>query len=192
MSKLILASGSRYKRELMARLGLPFDSLVSGVDEQELPGEPPHQSAARLAREKALALVPHSPDAWIIGCDQVVSVDGHALHKPVTAEAARAQLKQLAGRCHDLCCAIALVSPSGQVFEAHVLYELEMRPLSDDAIAAYIAEDEPLDCAGSYRLEAGGIRLFRAMRGDDYTAIVGLPLTRVWALLEQAGYPLPH
>jgi septum formation protein len=191
MPKLILASGSSYKRALMARLGLSFESITSEADETSLPGETPPVCAARLAVDKAKVVAAAHPDAWVIGCDQIIARDGLQLHKPGSAEGAIAQLEQLQGRAHDLVCAIAIISPDGAVREASVWYEMHMRPLSRAAIEAYVAEDMPTDCAGSYKLEQGGIRLFASMRGDDYTAIVGLPLTRVWALLQDAGYPLP-
>jgi septum formation protein len=191
MSKLILASGSSYKRALMARLGLPFESITSDADETPAPGETPAACAARLALSKARVVQSSHPDAWIIGCDQIIALDGEQLHKPVTFEAAVGQLTRMQGRSHDLICAVALVGPGGVALEDVACFEMHMRRLSPAAVEAYVREDMPLDCAGSYKLEQGGIRLFSSMRGDDYTAIVGLPLTRVWALLERAGYPLP-
>jgi septum formation protein len=191
MPKLILASGSSYKRALMARLGLPFESITSDADETPRAGETPDVCAARLALDKAKVVALTHPDAWVIGCDQIISYDGIQLHKPNSEQGAIAQLELLQGRAHDLVCAIALISPTAEIWEASVHYAMHMRPLSRAAIEAYVAEDMPTDCAGSYKLEQGGIRLFASMRGDDYTAIVGLPLTRVWALLEGAGYPLP-
>jgi septum formation protein len=191
MPTLILASGSSYKRALMARLGLPFEALAPDADETPRPGEAPDACAARLALAKAKILAARRPDAFVIGCDQVIALDGLQLHKPGSQDACIAQLERLQGRAHDLICAIALVTPDGRELAAQVRYAMHMRPLSRAAIEAYVREDMPLDCAGSYKLEDGGIRLFASMVGDDYTAIIGLPLTRVWALLEQAGFPLP-
>ncbi|MFU8803367.1 MAG: Maf family protein, partial [Bradymonadaceae bacterium] len=124
----------------------------------------------------------------VVGADQVIALDDIIASKPGTARAARAQLARQAGRTHDLHTAVAVVTPDQEVFDDIVHFRMEMRPLSDEEIAAYVAEEAPLDCAGSYKIESGGIRLFRSMHGDDFTAIIGLPLTRVWSLLEEAGY----
>lgn len=185
---LVLASGSPYKRQLMERLGLEFEAQSADVDESSRDDETPAQTAQRLAVAKAQAVAAERPDAWVIGADQVIAIEGERLGKPGSAERARRQLATLSGKTHRLITAIALRTPDGQLHEACVEYQMQMRPLSDDEIAAYVAADNPTDCAGSYKIEAGGIRLFRALRGDDYTAIVGLPLTRVWHLLEQAKY----
>jgi septum formation protein len=186
--KLILASGSRFKRDLFSRLDLPFLAINADVDETPKEDEPPDTLATRLAIIKAEALADAYPDSYILGADQVISHDGIQLHKPVTRARAIEQLLQLQGSTHDLYCAVALRSPDGSIDSRMVHYEMVMRPLDRDAAARYIDRDEPLDCAGSYMLEQGGIQLFSAMRGDDYTAIVGLPLTRVWDLLEANGY----
>ena len=186
--RLILASGSRYKRELLSRLDLDFEAIDADIDESARAGERPEELARRLAWEKASALALDHPEAYILGADQVVSLEDRQLHKPGGHEAACAQLAQLQGREHDLRCAVALRSPEGARHEALVRYVMQMRSLSSADISRYVDRDEPYDCAGSYRLEAGGIQLFRAMRGDDHTAIIGLALTRVWALLERAGY----
>ena len=185
--RLILASGSRYKRALLEQLGLPFEGIDADIDETPRPGEAPAQLAERLAAAKAEALGALYPDAYILGGDQVIAIDDQILHKPGTVEAACAQLAQLQGRTHDLICAIALRTPDGRLLPARADYAMDMRPLTTAQIEDYIREDMPLDCAGSFRLESRGIRLFRAMRGDDHTAIIGLPLTRVWDLLEASG-----
>lgn len=189
--RLILATASLYKRELFERLCLPFDADSADIDESPQPGESPKQSAQRLALEKALHVAQRHPDAFVIGADQVIALDEQVLSKPGTVEAARQQLARQAGRAHDLFTAVALVTPEGTTSGALVHYIMEMRPLSDAQIEAYVDEDSPLDCAGSYKIEARGIRLFRSMVGEDYTAIIGLPLTRVWSLLEDAEYFSP-
>lgn len=186
--RLILATASRYKRELFERLSLPFEVDSADIDESPQPGESPEQSARRLALVKAQHVARRHPGAYVIGADQVIALDDEIVSKPRTARAARQQLARQAGRSHDLFTAVALVTPQGAITEALVHYIMEMRPLSEKQIKAYVDEDCPLDCAGSYKIEARGIRLFRSMVGEDYTAIIGLPLTRVWSLLEDAGY----
>lgn len=185
---LVLATGSPYKRRLMERLGIDFETQPADVDETSLEGEAPEATARRLARAKAQAVGRARPEAWVLGADQVIALQGHRLGKPGSVDGARRQLAQLSGKSHRLITAIALRTPAGEVLEDAVEYQMQMRALRDDEIARYVAEDNPTDCAGSYKIEAGGIRLFRTLRGDDYTAIVGLPLTRVWHLLEQANF----
>lgn len=148
-------------------------------------------TARRLAALKASTVAERHPDACVLGADQVVAVDGLLLTKPGSVEAAVDQLKTLSGRTHRLVNAIALRTPSGSILEDTIAFEMQMRELTDSQIRAYVEEDTPLDCAGSYKIESAGIRLFRALRGDDYTAIIGLPLTRVRNILETAGYFTP-
>ena len=187
MPNLILASGSAFKRQLMARLDVPFEAIDADIDERAHHHTAPLELARALARAKALALRSTHPEAAILGCDQVISLGSEVLHKPGDHARACAQLRRLQGRTHDLICAICLSMPTGELFEAHAHYLMDMRPLSDVQIERYVSQDEPFGCAGSYKIEQNGVRLFRAMRGDDYTAIVGLPLTRVMDVLEDAG-----
>jgi septum formation protein len=187
-TSLVLATGSPYKKSLMERLGLDFESCAADIDESSLEGESPEQTARRLAAAKARAVSQHRPDALVIGADQVIALGDKRYSKPGSPEGARRQLEELSGQTHHLITAVAALRPDGELFEDVADYQMQMRALSEDEIAAYVAEDSPTDCAGAYKIEAGGIRLFRALRGDDYTAIVGLPLTRVWRLLEQSGY----
>jgi septum formation protein len=185
---LILASGSPYKRSLMKRLGLDFETCAADIDESSVEGESPEQTAIRLAAHKARAISRRRPQAFVIGADQVIALGDERFSKPESADNARRQLQELSGQTHHLITAVAIACPDGTLLEDVVDYQMHMRTLSDAEIAAYVAEDSPTDCAGAYKIEAGGIRLFRALSGDDYTAIVGLPLTRVWHLLEKAGY----
>ncbi|QDG49698.1 septum formation protein Maf [Persicimonas caeni] len=185
---LVLASGSPYKRQLMERLGLAFETLSADVDESSLADEAPEETARRLAHAKAKAVAAERPEAWVLGADQVIALDGRRFSKPGSDEGARRQLAALSGKTHRLITSVALLTPDEELFESTAEYQMQMRPLSEAEIAAYVAEDTPTDCAGAYKIEAGGIRLFRALRGDDYTAIVGLPLTHVWHLLEQAKF----
>ncbi|MBA2663535.1 MAG: septum formation protein Maf [Bradymonadaceae bacterium] len=186
--KLILASGSGYKQELLTRLALPFEALSAEINERPQSGEVPDAIARRLAREKALAVHALQPEAFVIGADQIIALGGAVFSKPGSLQDAEAQLRRLSGHVHDLFTAVAVVAPDGTVFEDLVHFAMDMRAISSAEITAYVGQDLPTDCAGAYKIEAGGIRLFRSLQGDDYTAIVGLPLTRVWRLLEAAGY----
>ncbi|MGM0555773.1 MAG: Maf family protein [Myxococcota bacterium] len=186
--RLILASGSSYKKDLMTRLGVLFETIPAYVDEQRHEGESPAAMAKRLAGAKAIHVQNSHPDAWIIGADQVIHQGERIFQKPRTPERAVEQLAALAGGTHHLLTAVSIASPGAELRTALVGFEMDMRPLTAGEIEAYVEEDQPLDCAGSYKVESGGIRLFRSLRGDDYTAIVGLPLTRVRHLLEQTGF----
>ncbi len=188
----MLASTSRYRRELIQRLGLGVESAAPAFDEEAekkaLETLSPEDLVASLARGKARSLGEAYPDALIIGSDQAAEVDGELLGKPGTEEAARAQLRLLSGREHRLLTAVAVFEPrTGRLEEALDVHRLSVRALSDEAIANYVRRDQPLDCAGSYRVEALGIALFDRLSGDDFTAIIGLPLTRVVALLDRFG-----
>ena len=185
---LVLASESAYKRRLLERLGLDFEAVSTGIDESAREEESPGQTALRLARAKAAAAETPAPATWTIGADQVIALGNRRFTKPGTRDAAIEQLTTLAGRTHSLLTGVAVRSPSCQMCAELVEFEMEMRSLRSDDIVSYVDADEPFDCAGSYKIEAGGIRLFRRLRGDDYTAIIGLPLTRVWELLEQTDF----
>ncbi len=192
MRAVILASTSRYRRELIERLGLTVTCMASPFDEEAakegLQALPIAERARALAIGKAEALGEQHPDAVIIGADQMGEVDGEALGKPHTADKARAQLRRLAGREHRLHTAVALHHrASGRTATVVDTHALVMRALTDAAIADYVARDAPLDCAGSYRVESLGIALFERVRGDDFTAVIGLPLTQVVGLLEGFG-----
>ncbi len=189
---IVLASTSRYRRELMDRLGVGYLAVAPPFDEeaarQAEPTLSPEEMARSFARGKAQSLVAAHPDALILGADQVPALGAARLGKPGTAEAAREQLRLLSGATHRLLTAVALIDArSGRVDELLDVHEMTMWPLDEEEIAAYVARDAPLDCAGSYRVEAGGVALFSAMRGDDWTGIVGLPLTKVVALLRRHG-----
>ncbi|MEM1347678.1 MAG: nucleoside triphosphate pyrophosphatase [Myxococcota bacterium] len=185
---LVLASGSTYKHGLMARLGYPFAVDPADIDEAPRAHERPRELAERLAEEKARHVAARHPGALVLGCDQVVALGEAVLHKPGTYARAVDQLMMLQGHTHDLFCAIALVSPAGDALRATAHYAMTMRTMTRAQVERYVREDAPLDCAGSYKLEHGGVRLFSSMLGDDYTAIVGLPLTRVHALLDEVGF----
>lgn len=191
--RLILASTSRYRRQLLDDLGLRYEAVAHRCDESAWKGRglDPEVLAATLARAKAESLAAVYPDAWILGSDQVAEIDGALLSKPGTEERARAQLAQMQGRAHRLLTAAALRCPDGRVLEAISIHRLHMRPLDEGAIARYVARDQPLDCGGSYRIEGQGIALFSQIEGQDHTAIIGLPLLSVCALLRAEGWQLP-
>jgi septum formation protein len=190
--KLVLASTSRYRRELLARLGVPFEARAPLCDEEALkvPGLAPEALAARLALAKAESLRDAEPGAAIIGSDQIAAIDGTILGKPGSAARAEEQLSRLAGRTHALVTAVAVVHPGGVLAHLDVT-RLTMRPLGAEALARYVAADAPLDCAGSYRLEALGVALFSRIESADHTAIVGLPLMALTEMLASLGFPIP-
>jgi septum formation protein len=187
---IILASTSRYRRELLARLAIPFEAKAPLIDEEEekkrLGPVTPEGLARALGRLKAESLGSAFPDALIIGSDQLVELEGEVLGKPHTEENAVRQLLRMSGRTHRLITSIAIhEGRTGRTEEALDIHEVEVRHLSESEARAYVAKDRPLDCAGSYKAEGLGIALFRRLRGDDFTAIVGLPLTKVVELLER-------
>ena len=191
MPRLVLASTSRYRAELLARLRLPFDSARPEVDEAPRPGEPPATLALRLAAAKAGAIAALHADAVVIGSDQVASCDGRTLGKPGTREAAIAQLLAMSGREAAFLTAVAVTGPGGGLVTALDTTTVRFRPLSDDEIARYVDAERPLDCAGSFKCEGLGIALFEAIESRDPTALVGLPLIATARLLRGAGFALP-
>ncbi|NIJ76667.1 septum formation protein [Xanthomonas campestris] len=190
MPRLILASTSVYRRELLGRLRLDFTTARPEVDEQAQPGERPDALASRLAAEKAAAVAAHAPDAWVIGSDQVADLDGQALGKPGTLERAHAQLTAMSGRVVRFHTAVSLVGP-GRTAHALDLTEVQLRPLTPAEIDRYLAVEPALDCAGSFKCEGFGISLFDAIGSQDPTALVGLPLIALARLLRQAGFEIP-
>ncbi len=187
---LILASASRYKREALERLGLPFDCEDPAIDETPQNGEAPESLVLRLCEQKARAVSDRWPGALVVAADQVAELYGAILHKPGTPERARAQLAAMAGRTHRLLTAVA-VTDGARLERRLDVHVMTMRPLSDDAIARYVARDNPVDCAGAYKIERAGIALFASVVGADPQAIVGLPLMSLVDLLARFGVELP-
>lgn len=188
---LVLASTSPYRRELLARLGLQFACEAPGVDEHAAgAGHAPEARALALALAKARAVAARRPDAVVIGSDQVCALGDEVLGKPGSAEAACAQLHRLQSREHRLATAVAIVHGSRERSFLDVT-RLHMRALPPEAIRRYVAADQPLDCAGSYRIEGLGISLFDRIESEDQTAIVGLPLLATARTLREFGYELP-
>ena len=185
---LILGSTSRYRRDLLQRLHLPFDVQAPEVDETARPGELPADTARRLALAKAQAVAQLHPQAVVIGSDQVAELDGSAIGKPGDHARATAQLRAMRGREVVFHTAVAVVCvASGFEAEALVPVRVRVRPLDDAEIEHYLQTEQPYDCAGSARSEALGIALLEAIESDDPTALVGLPLIRTCAMLRAAG-----
>jgi septum formation protein len=186
---LILASTSRYRRELLERLRVPFQAIAPDVDETPLPGETPAALAERLALAKARAVAARHPGAVVIGSDQVCDLDGEALGKPGEHARAMAQLERLSGRRAVFHTAVAVLH-TGRGFErlATAPVEVRFRALADAEIERYLALEQPYDCAGSAKCETLGIALLDAIHSDDPTALIGLPLIRTCALLREAGF----
>ncbi len=192
MPTLVLASTSRYRRELLARFGLPFATTRPEVDETPAAGERADALAARLGRAKALAVAAGCDrDAWVIGSDQAAEVEGRLLGKPGGRSAAIAQLQAMRGRRVRFHTSIALANADGRVLEALDLTEVAMRDIDDGEIARYVDAEQPFDCAGSFKAEGLGITLFDAIESRDPTALIGLPLIATARLLRQAGFRLP-
>lgn len=190
--KLVLASTSAYRRELLQRFGLPFEVARPDIDETPLPSEAPQATAERLAVEKARAVAEQFPDALIIGSDQVAYMGDARFGKPGTVERAIAQLKSMSGRTVFFHTALALLNTrSGHVQVDAVPTEVRFRSLGDDEIVRYVNKERPLDCAGSAKSEGLGIALLDALSGDDPNALVGLPLIALARMLRNEGIALP-
>lgn len=188
---VILASTSRYRRELLARLRLPFDVHAPEVDETPLPDETPSALAERLALEKANAIARKFPDAVVIGSDQVADLAGESLGKPGDHDRATAQLRRMRGQTLVFQTAVAVVcQATGFVQCDRAPVRVVFRDLSDAAIESYLRAEQPYDCAGSAKSEGLGIALLDAIDSDDPTALVGLPLIRTARMLRAAGVDL--
>ncbi len=188
---LILASTSPYRRELLERLRVPFAVEAPDVDEAHLTGEPPTERALRLAAAKAEAVAVRYPGAVVIGSDQVAAAGGLVLDKPGTVERACQQLRHLAGsqaRFHTAC-AVRWHNTGFSVNHLDTV-TVSVRDLTGEEIAAYVAREQPLNCAGSFKSEGLGIALFSRIESEDPTALVGLPLIWLSGALRQAGYRL--
>ena len=185
---IVLASTSRYRRELLTRLGVEFEVAAPGVDEAALPGEAPRATALRLALAKARAVAAARQDGLVIGSDQVAECDGEAVGKPGTHERACAQLARLSGRTVVFHTGVALVdAATGRARVECVDVASTYRTLSAAEIEHYLRREAPYDCAGSVRSEGLGIALFERIESDDPSALVGLPLIAVARMLREEG-----
>lgn len=189
--KLILGSTSRYRRDLLERLRIPFTVEAPDVDETPLPLETPQQMACRLAMSKARAVAAKFPDCVVIGSDQVADLEGQALGKPGNHARALVQLQAMRGKVVVFQTAVAVVCQQSG-FEQLDLAQVKVtfRDLSDAQIEAYLRAETPYDCAGSAKSEGLGIALLASIENDDPTALVGLPLIRTCRMLEAAGIQL--
>lgn len=185
-ASLILASASTYRQALLERLGLDFKVVPAAIDETPQANESASELALRLGRQKALKVAADHPNAIVIGSDQVAECRGRLLGKPGTAESALEQLSYCAGHEVVFHTSVA-VAQSDQAEHMLVPTRVQVKPLSTARLRAYIAADQPLDCAGSMRSEALGIALAESISTDDPTALVGLPLIATVALLERFG-----
>jgi len=185
---LVLGSTSRYRRELLSRLHIPFDVEAPEVDETPLTGETPHALACRLAVAKAHAVAARFPEAVVIGSDQVADFNGEPLGKPGSHENAVTQLRRMRGHTVIFQTAVAVVCHATG-FEALDIAPVRVtfRQLSDAEIESYLRKEEPYDCAGSARSEGLGIALLDRIENDDPTALVGLPLIRTCRMIRAAG-----
>jgi len=191
--RLVLASSSRYRRELLERLRIPFDVISPDIDETPLQGETPEATALRLSVAKAQAAaarVTHACGALVIGSDQVATCDGRQIGKPGTHENARAQLRSMRGKNVDFHSALCLFdSRTGHVQSADIVTRVLFRDLPDEEIEAYLLAEKPYDVAGSAKAEGLGITLVDAIHSDDPTALIGLPLITLSKMLRAAGFP---
>lgn len=187
---LVLASTSRYRRELLERLRLDFEVARPDVDETPRPGESPPALATRLATAKAAAIAGQRPGDWIIGSDQVAELDGRPLGKSGGRAAAIAQLRAMSSRAVTFHTAVCLMR-GDEAFDAIDATTVQFRALADGEIARYVDAEQPFDCAGSFKSEGLGIVLFDAIETMDPTALVGLPMIATARLLRQAGFALP-
>lgn len=188
---LLLASTSIYRRELLARLGLPFDTARPETDETPHPGEAPAALAARLAVAKAAAVAALHPQAWVIGSDQVAEFDGRPIGKPGDRAGALAQLTAMSGREVSFLTGLCVLRHGQAPLTALDTTVVRFRELGAEEIARYVDAEQPYDCAGSFKSEGLGISLFEAIESRDPTALIGLPLIATARLLREAGYRLP-
>ena len=188
LPRLVLASTSPYRRELLTRLRLPFEVRAPAVDEAALPGEGARDTALRLAPAKARAVSTEFSQALVIGCDQVAELDGACLGKPGNHAHAVAQLKAMRGRDVVFHTAVALLNAgTGALQVADVPTTVCFRQYGDGEIERYLEREQPYDCAGSAKIEGLGIVLVERVRGDDPSALIGLPLMRLAAMLRNEG-----
>ena len=187
---LILASSSIYRRDLLARLGLSFEAIAPHVDESALPNEGVTDMALRLATVKAATIAKAHPNAWVIGSDQAADLHGEAIGKPGNFDNALSQLQRMRGQTVYFHTAVCLMRADYSV-AMNVATEVRFRDLPDTTLINYLKLEQPYDCAGSAKCEGMGIALLESIRSDDPTALIGLPLIALSALLRDAGFEIP-
>ncbi|MEM7261891.1 MAG: nucleoside triphosphate pyrophosphatase [Planctomycetota bacterium] len=189
MRRLVLASTSRYRAQILKRIGLPFEAMAPPYEEVNDPSQDPEDLVLEQAKGKAQSLVTAVGDALIIGSDQVAHLDGSILTKPGSFERASEQLTKLQGREHELLTALVVIDATSGRTEQHLeRTPIALRPLDPKEIEAYLRRDEPWDCAGSYKAESWGPAIFASQRGDDPNAVIGLPLIALFRLLRELGH----
>ncbi len=192
MHEIILASSSKYRRELLQRLQLPFLCASPDIDESQKSGEKTKQTAERLAQEKAEAIGVSHKSKLIIASDQVADLNGQLIGKPGTHEKACAQLQQMSGQLVLFHTAVFLLLPEKNLHDAFcVTTQVRFRTLTSDEIERYVAFEKPLDCAGSAKSEGLGISLLDSMESDDPTALIGLPLIELSKAMRKFGFIIP-
>lgn len=190
--RLVLASTSPFRRQLLGRLGLPFDAAAPEVEESRLPDESPEALVLRLSEAKARAVASQFSDALVIGSDQVAVIDGQVLGKPGSRERAIAQLVCASGRRVTFLTGLCLVdAASGRTHRACETFHVHFRTLSAEQVSRYVDREQPFNCAGSFKSEGYGVTLFERLEGDDPSALIGLPLIRLVDLLGREGVELP-
>ena len=192
MIPITLASGSRYRRELLSRLGLPFECANPNIDETALPNEPPEALVARLAEAKARAVALRQPAGLLIASDQVASLGNNILTKPGNFSNACRQLQECSGQFVIFYTGLALLNSGDNRLQLAVeTTEVKFRRLSDAQIHRYVEREQPYDCAGSFKVEGLGISLFETIHGDDPNSLIGLPLIRLVDMLANEGVVVP-
>ena len=186
--KLILASSSPYRRELLERLKIPFEAIAPEVDESARSGETPQQLVQRLAIEKARKIAEQRSGALVIGSDQVAVYDGHIVGKPHSHDKAVQQLRSASGKTVTLYTGLALVNADTRRVQCEVIpYRVAFRVLNEAQIESYLRKEQPYSCAGSVKSEGLGIALLEKFDGDDPNTLIGLPLIRLVRMLEHEG-----
>ena len=186
--ELILASSSPFRRDLLTRLDIPFICCAPDIDESPLANEKPEDTALRLSQEKARKVAAQYPQALIIGCDQVATLDGQQIGKPGTHANAVRQLQSMRGREVTFHSSLCLYNAASGTMQADVVpYVVEFRMLSDAQIENYLHKEQPYNCAGSAKSEGLGIALIARMEGTDPNALIGLPLIRLITMLQNEG-----
>lgn len=188
--KLLLASSSPYRQQLLQQLRLNFDCASPNIDEAALPNESPTAYVERLAQQKAAALAPEYPQHWIIGSDQACVLNGDICGKPGNSEAAVQQLLSASGQRVEFLTGLCLRAPNGQQWSVVEPFAVQFRTLTEPLIRRYVELEQPLNCAGSFMVEGLGISLFEALDGRDFNSLIGLPLIALRELLTEAGIEL--
>ena len=188
--KIVLASSSRYRKELLGRLGFPFETIAPDVDETPQPGESPETLVLRLARAKAETGVQRIGPAIIIASDQVAAIGKRTLGKPGTSEKAIANLMSMAGRTVTFLTSLVVLNPRGSTHQHVDPSRVRLRNFSMDEVRRYVELEQPLDCAGATKSEGRGVFLLDGIETQDPTALIGLPLIRLAAMLRAEGFGL--